>query len=267
MLLTSIFVILSIVALEGLLSVDNSIVISMIANKAPIEDRQKVIKYGVIGALLFRGIALFFVSWLMTNPHIGGLAKLIGGAYLIKMGYEICTPQEDSIEEGEIPNWMTNLFSMLKVSGLLLVILEVEFADFVFSIDNLFAVIAFTENIKGELFGISLSMALAVTGVFLGIVTMRWVTTKVMKLIEKYPSLNTSSGIVILLLGVKLLISSFITLLEVESLVFFKKVVEHLVEIKEVIAPTLESHTSDFVFSCIMMSIFAYPLIKQKFSK
>jgi len=267
MILTSIFIILSIVLLEGILSIDNSIVISMIANKAKPEDREKVIKYGIAGAFLFRGLALFAVSWLMTNPEIGGLAKFIGAIYLIKMGYEIITPKQDSIEEGEVPSWLESLFSKLSIGGILLIILEVEFADFIFSIDNLFAAVAFTENVKGEFYGIPLNILLTVIGVFLGILTMRWITVKVMKLIEKYPSLNKSSGIVILLLGVKLIISSFITLLEPESLVFFTNLLDKVVVFKEIIKPYFESHYSDFIFSSVMMLIFIVPLVKSTYGK
>ena len=70
-----------------LLSVDNAVVISTIANKAKPEDGNKVIKYGIVGAFLFRGLALCGVGWLMNNPEVGGLAKVLGGIYLVRMGY------------------------------------------------------------------------------------------------------------------------------------------------------------------------------------
>jgi YkoY family integral membrane protein len=263
MLLTSLFIIASIVVLEGILSVDNSIVISMIANKARPEDRQKVIKYGIIGAFLFRGLALCFVSFLMNNPEIGGIAKVLGAIYLMKMGLSIFSPEADSVEEGEIPSWLENLFAKLSIGGILLVILEVEFADFVFSIDNLFASVAFTENVKGEIWGLPLNITLTVIGVMLGIVTMRWITVKVMKLIEKYPFLNTSAGIVIFLLGVKLCLSGVITLFKQESLEIFKGWITKIQQLTTAMEPYMESHYSDFIFSSIMMLIFIVPFFKK----
>lgn len=263
MLLTSILIIASIVLLEGILSVDNSIVISMIANKAKPEDRQKVIKYGIFGAFLFRGLALCFVSFLMNNPEIGGIAKLLGAIYLMKMGISIFTPLSDSVEEGEIPSWLESLFSKLSISGMLLVILEVEFADFVFSIDNLFASVAFTENVKGEIWGLPLNITLTIIGVILGIITMRWITVKVMKLIEKYPFLNTSAGVVIFLLGVKLSLSGIITIFKDESLANFKVWIEKIQLVTTAIEPYLETHYSDFVFSTVMMLIFIVPFLKK----
>jgi YkoY family integral membrane protein len=267
MILTSIFIIFSIILLESILSIDNAIVISTIANKAKPEDREKVIKYGIIGAFLFRGLALFAVSWLMSNPEIGGFAKFLGAIYLIKMGYIIITPEADSIEEGEVPSWLESSLKFLGISGTMFIILEVEIADFIFSIDNLFASVAFTENVKGTIYGYPLNIVLTIIGVFLGIITMRWITVKVMKLIDKYPSLNSSAGIVILLLGVKLLISGIITLLEPNSLSFFQEIINKLIFIANVIKPYTGSHYSDFIFSSVMMLIFIIPLVKQKFQK
>jgi YkoY family integral membrane protein len=256
------FIILSIVFLEGLLSVDNAVVISMIANKAKPEDRPKVIKYGIIGAFVFRGLALFAVSWLLSNPQIGGYAKVLGALYLIKMGWEIISHTSDPSDGDEVPGWMEKLFKGLGVAGLFVIILEVEFADFVFSIDNLFAAVAFTANIKGEIWGYPLNIVLTIVGVFLGIITMRWVTVKVMKLIEKYPSLNTSAGIVILLLGIKLLLSGIFTLVE-----HYKESMHSVHEALHPVMLIMESHTTDFVFSMTMMCIFIYPIVSAKFSK
>lgn len=260
------FIILSIVFLEGLLSVDNAVVISMIANKAKPEDRPKVIKYGIIGAFVFRGLALFAVSWLLSNPQIGGYAKVLGALYLIKMGWEIISHTPNPSDGDEVPGWMEKLFKSIGVAGLFVVILEVEFADFVFSIDNLFAAVAFTANIKGEIliwgYELKLNIVLTILGVFLGIITMRWVTVKVMKLIEKYPSLNTSAGIVIFLLGIKLLLSGIFTLVE-----HYKESMHAAHESLHSVMLIMESHTTDFVFSMTMMGIFIYPIVSAKLSK
>jgi predicted tellurium resistance membrane protein TerC len=72
----------------------------------------------------------------------------------------------------------------------------VEIMDLAFSIDNVFAAVAFTDNIW-----------LICTGVFIGILAMRFVAQGFVKLMEKYPFLETSAFIVIGILGVKLTIS------------------------------------------------------------
>lgn len=259
--------ILFVVFIELLLSCDNAIIISMIANKAEPKYREKVIKYGIIGAFVFRGLSIFIISWIMTNPQFGGMVKLIGGLYLIRLGWEIITPKNDNIgDDGDI-KWLNSLLIFLKLPLFVGVILHVEIVDLIFSGDNILSAIAFTENIKGEYNGVKISLILTVIGVFLGIIVMRWVTMKVMKLIEIYPSLERSAGVVIVLLGIKLLISSFLTLLEKESLIFFKEIFLKLGKYSDRIRPILENHYSDFIFSSVMMLIFIIPLVKPKFKK
>lgn len=69
----------------------------------------------------------------------------------------------------------------------------VEIMDLMFSIDNVFAAVAFTDNIY-----------LICTGVFIGIIAMRTVAVYFVKLMEKYPNLSTGAFLVIALLGAKL---------------------------------------------------------------
>ena len=55
-------VIISLVVIEGLLSVDNALAIAALASHLPKHKQQLALKLGIIGAYLFRGLALFFVS-------------------------------------------------------------------------------------------------------------------------------------------------------------------------------------------------------------
>src|SRR5580704_11390767 len=69
----------------------------------------------------------------------------------------------------------------------------VELMDLTFSIDNVFAAVAFTSNIY-----------LVCLGVFIGIVTMRIVAGYFVKLMEKFPFLDTVAFTVIGILGLRL---------------------------------------------------------------
>ena len=69
----------------------------------------------------------------------------------------------------------------------------VELMDLTFSVDNVFAAIAFTKNIY-----------LVCTGVFIGIITMRIVASYFVKLMVRFPFLDTVAFIVIALLGIRL---------------------------------------------------------------
>jgi YkoY family integral membrane protein len=74
-----IFVILVLVVLEGVLSIDNAMVLALLARRLPESQRAKALSYGLIGALVFRVIAIFLAGW-MLRWHI---VKLIGGVYLV----------------------------------------------------------------------------------------------------------------------------------------------------------------------------------------
>jgi predicted tellurium resistance membrane protein TerC len=70
--------------------------------------------------------------------------------------------------------------------------------DLAFSIDNVFAAVAFTDHVF-----------LIYTGVFIGILAMRFVAQAFVKLMEKFTFLETIAFIVIGVLGVKLSSSIF----------------------------------------------------------
>ena len=71
--------------------------------------------------------------------------------------------------------------------------------DFVFSIDNIFAITAFSHNIK-----------VIFIGVFIGIIVMRFASNKFIKIIEMYPILNKITYYVIALLGMRFILSYWI---------------------------------------------------------
>ena len=115
-------------------------------------------------------------------------------------------------------------------------VLAIEFMDIIFSIDNIFAVVAFSDNI-----------ILIIFGVFIGILAMRFVAQKFVILMEKFPVMETSAFLVIGLLGLKLCSALLV----------------HYV-------PTLkwiESEGFDLIISGLTLAIFFVPVLWQKFVK
>src|SRR5205823_1632220 len=74
----------------------------------------------------------------------------------------------------------------------------IELMDLAFSIDNVFAVVAFTNN-----------LVIICAGVFIGILAMRLVAQAFVLLMGKYPFLETAAFLIIGILGLKLLLSLF----------------------------------------------------------
>ena len=191
----AILIILNLIIIESLLSVDNAAVLATMVMDLPKEQREKALKYGIIGAYVFRSICLVLAAWLVKIWWL----KAIGGLYLIYLFinyfYTKSTPkkEDDTLnkEENKIYKYTIGLFGKFWSTVIL-----VEIMDLAFSIDNVFAAVAFTDNIY-----------LIWIGVFIGILAMRFVAQSFVKLMEKYPFLEKAAFIVIGILGTKLLLS------------------------------------------------------------
>lgn len=75
----SIAIIGNLILIESLLSVDNAAVLATIVMDLPENQRKKALKYGILGAYVFRGLALIFASVLISVWWL----KPLGGLYLI----------------------------------------------------------------------------------------------------------------------------------------------------------------------------------------
>jgi YkoY family integral membrane protein len=113
----------------------------------------------------------------------------------------------------------------------------VELMDMAFSIDNVFAAVAFTDNIL-----------LVCLGVFIGILAMRFIAQWFVRLMEKYSFLETAAFIVIAILGLKLALS----------------LVEHFYPTSE-FSKFLGSHYADMGISILTVAIFFIPILTSVF--
>src|SRR5438105_7784954 len=67
------------VALEGLLSADNAMVLAVLVLGLPKRQQRKALRYGILGAFFFRGIATLLAVYLIRLAFV----KLLGAAYLL----------------------------------------------------------------------------------------------------------------------------------------------------------------------------------------
>jgi predicted tellurium resistance membrane protein TerC len=105
--------------------------------------------------------------------------------------------------------------------------------DIAFSIDNVFAAVAFTPN-----------LVLVCIGVFIGILAMRYIAQWFVKLMDTYRFLETSAFLVIAILGLKLVLSLF----------------EHFYP-QHAFSTFLGSHAADSGISILTVSIFFLPIL------
>jgi YkoY family integral membrane protein len=226
----AIFLILSVVLLEVILSVDNAAVLATMVKNLPPATQKKALSYGILGAYLFRGIALLFASVIIDIWWL----KPIGGAYLMWMAFSYFRGKATEDTSDDLHNEANESTLYRYTVGILgtfwSTVLAVEFMDIVFSIDNIFAAVAMSDNI-----------ILIIFGVFIGILAMRFVAQRFVKLMEKYPIMETSAFIVIGLLGIKL---------------FLALVVHYVPSMK-----WIESEAFDMTISGLTLAIFFLPIL------
>lgn len=216
--LTTIFIILNIVLLEIVLSIDNAAVLSTMVGQLPKSEQKKALTWGIIGAYIFRGLALLFATFLIKLTWL----KVVGGLYLVYLGIKSLSLQSDSKEKHPVKLPFLNTFWSTVVM--------VEFMDIIFSIDNIFSAVAFTSNFW-----------VICLGVFIGILAIRFATTKMIELVKKIPVIEKIAFVVIGVLGIKLVLSSFF--------------------------PELTSELVDLVFSLGTLVAFLTPVLINKLSK
>ena len=226
----------NLIIIESLLSVDNAAVLATMVMDLNKEQRKKALKYGILGAYFFRGVCLLFASWLIKIWWL----ETLGGLYLLYLcvNYFLkeSTPQPEDDTLDKKSNWFYR-----KTIGLLgpfwATVALVEVMDLAFSIDNVFAVVAFTDNFY-----------IICIGVFIGILAMRFVAQGFVKLMERYPFLETAAFLVIGILGLKLCLST----------------IHHFYPENE-IAIYLESESTDMIVSVITVAIFGLPILSSYF--
>lgn len=189
--LNSIIIIFNIIITEILLSIDNAIIISSIIINLKKKYRQKAIKYGIIGAYLFRSICLGLTTFLVKIWWL----KPLSGLYLIVIGLSFMNT-EQKINHTK-SSWLN--INLKKILGNFWSnILTIELIDIAFSIDNVLASAAFSNN-----------TLIILIGVFSSILMTRLISHNITKSVEKYTCIKKFGFFIIILLGTKLLLSFY----------------------------------------------------------
>ena len=141
---------LTLIALEVILGIDNVIFISILANKLPANQQKKARFYGLILAMVLRLGLLAMVAWIMKldddlfilfNQGISAkdLILILGGLFLLyKSSAEIYHKME-----GEQGNQTKNI----KAATFAQVIFQILIMDLVFSIDSIITAIGMVKEV------------------------------------------------------------------------------------------------------------------------
>ena len=150
-----------IIFIDLVLAGDNAIIIGMVASKFPIEQRKKIIFWGIGGAVILRIILTMLTAYLL---QITGL-RLIGGLLLLYIVYKLYV---DVIKGQQV-----NEDVKVDNSSFMKAIWTVLVADFTMSLDNVLGVAgAAGDHYVLLIFGLALSIILMATA---ATIISRWI--------------------------------------------------------------------------------------------
>jgi len=172
-----------IILIDLVLAGDNAIIIGMVASKFPLEQRKKIIFWGISGAVILRIILTLLTAYLL---QITGL-RLLGGLLLLYIVYKLYVDVIKGSDHEE--NIKVDSSSFLKAIWTILL------ADFTMSLDNVLGVAgAAGDHYKLLVFGLVLSIAL-----------MAFAATLISNWIKKYKWIAWAGLIAILIVAIDLI--------------------------------------------------------------
>lgn len=203
---SAITIIVQLIFLEGILSIDNAAVLGAMVAHLPDDrpipwprslqfmarwadrtlgpQRQAALKVGLLGAYLGRGLMLVLAGIIIHQPWV----RILGAAYLLYLAVDhfgdMYRPH-DHHDEARL---------QASRSGFWGTVLAIELADLAFSVDNVIAAVALSD----ELWVVML-------GVAIGIVLMRFAATIFTRMIAWEPALATGAYLLLVAIGAELL--------------------------------------------------------------
>ena len=196
------WVLLLLVALEGLLAADNALVLAIMVKHLPEDQRKKALFYGLAGAFVFRFGSLFVISYLVDVWQV----QAIGALYLLFISLNhiirkvFLKKQDQEKEEKE-----------KKKSGFWGTVLKIELADIAFAVDSILAAVAMAMTLPNttlpKIGGMDGGKFLVIfLGGFIGLVIMRFAANLFVKLLHSRPGLEIAAFMIVGWVGVKLVV-------------------------------------------------------------
>jgi YkoY family integral membrane protein len=175
------------VALEGLLSADNAMVLAVLVLGLPKREQRKALRYGIVGAFAFRVIAILLAAYLIQIRVV----MLGGAAYLLWLAINHFRGDGESGDRRSA----RPARPWLGLSAFWTTVIKVELTDIVFAIDSILVAVAMSNKLW-----------VIITGGILGVIAMRVVIGQLLVLVSRYPALVDGAFIIIGWVGVKLLL-------------------------------------------------------------
>ncbi|HRG37660.1 MAG TPA: TerC family protein [Bacteroidia bacterium] len=188
---------ISLIALEIVLGIDNIIFISILTDKLPENQRNKLRYWGLGLAMVMRLVLLAFISWILKLDNTlfnlfgidfsgKGIILIIGGLFLIyKSTKEIYHKTENaSAEIPDVP--LKSTFKRL--------LSEVIILDLVFSIDSIITAVGMVQELW-----------IMYTAVIVTVIIMMVASKPISNFIRKHPSFKILALCFLMMIGVSLI--------------------------------------------------------------
>lgn len=233
------------IVLEGVLSIDNALVLGLLAKRLPPSLRSRALSYGLIGAFVFRFLAIGTATFLLQWTFV----KFLGGAYLVYIAvkhllFESSEKEPDQVvldsegqpilveaatgqplsperEEAEIESRVP--FNLSEGEGSVLAtalpdakpdyskfwwtVFVIEMTDIAFAVDSIVAAIGVVGGRPpgAPENGPHPKLWVVIIGGFLGVVLMRFAAALFIKLLDRFPRFEMAAYLLVFVIGGKLL--------------------------------------------------------------
>lgn len=221
------------ILLEGVLSIDNALVLGLLAKRVPKPLRKRALTYGLVGAFVFRFLAILMASLLLQWMVV----KLIGGGYLIYIAVKhlffesqetvqetvtvdaegelelretatgaALTPEQEMVEIQErVPMLLPEDMHVKPGWDFWKAVIVIELTDIAFAVDSILAALALVGSSPHDK-GFHPKLWVVILGGIIGLLLMRVAAALFIRLLDKFPRFETAAYLLVTVIGFKLLV-------------------------------------------------------------
>ena len=184
--------IFSLTFLEGILSVDNALILALIIKKLPLHLRGRALFIGLSSSIVLRGLGIVSAAYLIQLNWL----KLWGGLYLlyVSLSHFFGSKKTASLS--------SDIYSFWAVVAL------IEGIDFIFAIDSILAGVALVQTaFPQSLF--SSKLWIVYFGGLSGLILIRFGVALFARILDRFPRLETGAHLIVGWIGVNLILKFF----------------------------------------------------------
>jgi predicted tellurium resistance membrane protein TerC len=187
---------LTLITLEVVLGIDNIIFISILSDKLPEEQRNKLRLWGIGLAMVMRLALLGFISWILKLDNVlftafdiaftgKGLILLLGGLFLIYKAVKEIYHKSEAVRNPEAETKKATFANLLG---------QVIVLDLVFSVDSIITAVGMVDELW-----------VMYTAVIVTVLIMLVASKPISEFIKKHPSFKILALCFLILIGVSLI--------------------------------------------------------------